>query len=160
MKRTLVLVPVSTEQARALWRAEDLGELQAFSVTDELLANLEGVHDAEDAEHACAQLASLWGLSHHGERLVLAAEVDPGVLRPEQNEAHNGGVLLGRLTRAQVSAFFADDPANPLPQGLSQQVAGLDVDQAWELDEVQRMLRSHDLLWHSVEELAVLGEDG
>ena len=159
MQRTLVFVPVATEQARSLWRGAQLREVQAFTVTDELLAGLDGVQDAEDAEHACAQLASLWGLANHGERLVLVAEVAADHLRREQNpEAHNGGVGLSELSVSQVSSFFAEERGIEGLQALSSQVAGMDVDACWELDQVQHLLRRHDLLWHSVEELAVLGE--
>ncbi len=165
LDRALVFVPCSTGQARALWQGESLATVQAFTVNPQLLAGLDGVHDTEDAEHACAQLASLWGLARHGERLVLVAQVAAGSLGgsddPESHntEAHNGGVELGALTRQQVSSFFTDDPANPDPERIAPLVKGLDVDACWELGEVQQLLRTADLLWHSVEELAVLGED-
>lgn len=159
MSGVLVFVPCTVEQATQLWRGGSLPGCQGFSVTPQLQSTLGyGPADAEDAEYACMVLASIHGLASHGSRLVLVAEVAPATVKPGA-EADNGGVQLTGLARTSVRSFFTDEDSQPLLEPAARAAAGLPLDEAWERDEVQRLVRDADLLWHSVEELAVLGED-
>ncbi|MEL4506064.1 hypothetical protein AAEX63_14665 [Luteococcus sp. H138] len=159
MSGVLVFVPCTADQAAILWRDGSLPGCQAFSVTPQLQQTLGyGPADAEDAEYACLVLASVHGLASHGSRLVLVAEVAPATVKPGA-ETDNGGVRLTGLARNSVRSFFTDQDPQPLLAPALAAVTGLSLDEAWERDEVQALIRDADLLWHSVEELAVLGKD-
>lgn len=156
----MVFVPTTPAQARALWQGEVLRQVQAFAVTPQLLDTLDmGPKDAEDAEYACLVLASVWGLATHGTRLVLVAQADDHLVEAG-GESHNGGIRLTSLGKRQVESFFTDEDRQPLADAARTAVAGKDLDDAWEDDAVQQLVRRADLLWHSVEELAHLGSDG
>lgn len=153
MARVLVCVPVDDEQAARIASGETLaGPLQVFTVTPELLDTfgLQPVDD-EPAEYAALLLAALWGLLRHGRRLVLTAQV-PRSAVDAGAESANGGCSLAELPAKAVEAWFADEPDAPLAE-VAQQVAGLDLDEAWEHQAVQELHKEHDLLWHSVVEL-------
>lgn len=165
----LVMVPVDSEQATRLWQGAELEDVQAFTANARLRQTV-GIDDAqhqksqgEDAEYACLVLASIWGLATHGRRLVLAAEL-PGALLAEGEEADNGGVLVTRLPRRAVTSFFTDQPAgssgggDSLVEKARGACQGMDLDDAWETDEVQALVQGSDLLWHSVDELATLDQ--
>lgn len=159
MSGVLVFVPSSPERARALFDGEPFPACQAFAVTPPLLRTLDLTPaDEEDAEFACMVLASVWGLARYGTRLVLVAEVPANQLT-DGDETDNGGVRLTGLTRAHVQSFFTDEAGQPLAPAAAARVQGLGLDEAWETDEVQDLVHRTSLLWHSVEELAVLGKD-
>lgn len=151
--RVLVCVPVSPEQTNQIAAGRSLtGPLQVFAATPELLAtfDLEPADD-EAGEFAALLLASLWGLIHHGRRLVLTAMVDASALRPGA-ETDNGGLLLDQLPASRVEAWFSDDEHTPAAE-VQAAIAGLGLDEAWERPQVQALLGEHDLAWHSVTEL-------
>lgn len=153
MARVLVCVPVDDEQVARIARGEALvGPLQVFTVTPELLDTfgLQPVDD-EPAEYAALLLAALWGLLRHGRRLVLTAQVPKNAMDAGEESA-NGGRSLAQLPANAVEAWFADEPGTPIAE-VAQQVAGLDLDEAWEHQAVQELHKDHDLLWHSVVEL-------
>ncbi|GAA2178363.1 hypothetical protein GCM10009785_00640 [Brooklawnia cerclae] len=153
MARLLVCVPVDREQARVIASGLDLpGPLPVFTVTPELLGTF-GLEasDTEEAEYAALLLASIYALARHGERLVLTAQVDDGLL-DAGFEQTNGGRLLRELRAPSVEAWFADDGDAPVA-GAAAAAAGLELDAAWETPEVADLLAGHDLLWHSIVEL-------
>ena len=151
--RVLVCVPVGTEQATLVATGETVpGPLQVFCANAELLASFGlTAADDEEADFACLLVAGLWGLAHHGRRLVLTAQVDPGRLG-DGAETANGGRVLEALPAERVEAFFADESDAGLG-AVAEAVRGLEIDAAWELPEVERMHREDDLMWHSVIEL-------
>ncbi len=106
--------------------------------------------DDEEAEFAALLMAGLWCLQQHGRRLVLTGEVPDQLLAGAETE--NGGITITQLRAADVEAFFSDDDAVPSAE-LAGLVAGLDLDQAWDLPEIQALHHDHDLMWHSVIEL-------
>lgn len=153
MSNTLIFVPVSQTQAAALLADGFLPERQAFTVTPQLVEMLEyGPDQQEDAEYAAMVIASVAGLSTFGHRLVLVAEVPQESLGLAA-DPENGEMLVGRLDRQQVVAFFADDPAVDV-SAAAQEAAGLGIDDAWNQQAVVELLATSDLLWHGAEELA------
>lgn len=152
-ERVLVCVPVDTDQARQIARGHRIDDpLQAFTAGP-LLYETFGLQpsDDEEAEYATLLLAGLWGLIHHGQRLVLTAMVDPQTLSPGE-ETPNGGVTLAGLGAGSVEAWFSDDDQAPI-EAVCAAVGGLELDEAWELPEVAALHADHDLAWHSVTEL-------
>ena len=104
----------------------------------------------EDAEYATLVLASVAALASHGERLVLVAEVDSSFISPG-DDAVNGACVVSRVPQAAMTCWFGD--ADEVDSGDAAAAAkGLDIDIAWEMDEVQALLHGHDLLWNDVEE--------
>ncbi|MEL4357567.1 MULTISPECIES: DUF6912 family protein [unclassified Luteococcus] len=159
MTGVLVFVPVAPGQAASLLRDGSLPGCQAFSVTPALRETLgHGPAEAEDSEYACLVLASVHGLATHGRRLVLVAEVAPATVKPGE-ETENGGVRLTGLARSSVRSFFTDEDPQPLAEAAATAIRGMGLDQAWETEQVQALVRGADLLWHAVEELPILGED-
>lgn len=156
---TLVFVPTSTEQARALWQGTDLtGPVPAFATTRSLLDALDYSADmAEDAEYAALVLASVDGLCRFGERVVLVAEVSDRKVAENPDELDNGGVLLAGLGKAEVQSFFTDAEGTDIADARAA-ARELTIDQVWETDQVQALLAHSDLLWHSAEELATIGQ--
>lgn len=162
----LVMVPVDVDQATSLWQGTEPEGVQGFTANARLRETV-GIDDAqhqksqgEDAEYACLVLASIWGLATHGRRLVLAAEL-PGALLAEGEEADNGGVLVTRLPRRAVTSFFTDqhsEGADSLVQRAREACRGMDLDAAWETEQVQALVQGSDLLWHSADELATLDQ--
>jgi len=160
MSQRQVFVPCSREQARALGRGEPLGRCRAHALTPELYQTLGmAPGDDEDAEYAAMVLASVSALAHHGERLVLVAEV-PAATVGEGEDPANGEVELSGLSPRAVQCFFTEQRPQPLADAAAGAVRGLGLDEAWEAEQVQQLLREGDMLWHSVEELGRLGEDG
>lgn len=153
MARVLVCVPVDDRQAAQLADGQALeGPLQVFTVTAELLETF-GLQasDDEPAEYAALLLAGLWALLRHGRRLVLTTQLASTRLDVGAESA-NGGRTLRNLAPSEVEAWFDDEPTTPIAE-VADQIAGLELDDAWEHPAVQRLHAEHDLLWHSVVEL-------
>ncbi len=152
--RVLVCVPVDAAQANRIAAGQALeGPVQGFTANPALHETF-GLAASEDeqAEYATLLLAGLWGLIHHGERLVLTAMIDPRTLGPG-DEVANGGVSVSDLRASSVEAWFSDD--EDLDSGaLHAVLVGLCLDDAWDLPQVQALHTEHDLAWHSVTELA------
>ena len=120
-------------------------------MTPELLEELGFEPDQqEDAEYATLVLASVAALAAHGERLVLVAEVDGSFISPGEDPS-NGGCVVSRVPAAAMTCWFGDaDDVDPTAAAAA--ARGLEIDIAWEMDEVQQLLHGHDLLWNDVEE--------
>lgn len=119
----------------------------AYTVTPELLAELEyGQDEMEDAEHAAMVLASVAGLTVHGERLVVVAEVDEAHVKPGADPA-NGQVVLSLCPPSAMTAWFAEEPGADVADAAAIS-KGLTIDQAWAQPQVQDLLENHDLLWN------------
>ena len=90
------------------------------------LAEMFGVELGEDAETAAVQMADVHGLTlGHAERLVTVRA---------------GGTVL---------AFFT----GPSDAAVVEAAQGMDVDDAWDLPAVQKLLADHPLEWHDISEL-------
>lgn len=151
MNRQLVFVPVATAELGVLAGEQLAPSRVAYTVTPELLAELGYEPSAsEDAEYAALVLASVAGLTTHGVRLVVVAEVDPALVRPGEDPG-NGQVRLDDLPTGSITAWFADEPDADVTAAAAIS-RGLTIDQAWELDQVQDLLNGHSLLWNDVVE--------
>ena len=151
MERQLVFVPVARAELDAIQGESRLKDRPAHRVTPELLEELGFEPDQqEDAEYATLVLASVAALAAHGERLVLVAEVDGSFISPGEDPA-NGGCVVSRVPPAAMTCWFGDaDDVDPTAAAAA--ARGLEIDIAWEMDEVQQLLHGHDLLWNDVEE--------
>ena len=151
MERQLVFIPVAREELDAIQGLRQLRDRPAHRVSPELLEEL-GYEskDQEDAEYATLVLASVAALAAHGERLVLVAEVDTSFISPG-DDLVNGACVVSRVPTAAMTCWFGDaDDVDPTDAAAA--AKGLDIDVAWDMDEVQQLLHGHDLLWNDVEE--------
>lgn len=148
MDRQLVFIPVAASELEVLTGALPVTNRRAFAVTPDLLAELGYTSDmSEDAEYAALVLASIAGLSEFGERVVVVAEVEPGLVEPGE-DSPNGEVLLTHCPPEAMTAWFVDAPGVEAPD-VSR---GVSIDEAWDMPEVQAHLAEHDLLWNDVAE--------
>ncbi len=148
MTRQLVFIPVARDELSILTGSPVVEQRRAFTVTPDLLDELEYTPDmAEDAEYAALVLASVAALAQFGERVVVVAEVDPSLVEPGEDSA-NGECLLLRCPVSAMTAWFEDAPGVVVPRVER----GASIDDAWELPEVQALLAEHDLLWNDVAE--------
>ena len=158
MQPLLVFVPISADDAPRAASGTLAGPLTAYAVTRELVGALGYGDDmAEDAEYAALVLASVAGLTRHGQRLVLVADVAPDLVSAGDDPA-NGEVRLARLEPRWIVSWFTDEPSVDVTDAAAA-AAGLDLDTAWDAAAVQELVASHELLWHGPAELAALGED-
>ena len=151
MERQLIFVPVARTELDAITGQSQLRDRPAHRVTPELLEEL-GIEpdQQEDAEYAALVLASVTALAAHGERIVLVAEVDSSFIAPGE-DPDNGGCVVSRVPQAAMTCWFSDaDDVDPTAAAAA--AKGLEIDIAWEMDEVQQLLHAHDLLWNDVEE--------
>ncbi len=151
MQRTLVFIPVSRQELSAITGEVELTERTAHTVTPELLDALDyDEHQLEEAEHGAMLLASVAALARYGERLVLVAEVEPGLVRPGTDRA-NGECMLAQVPVGAITCWFGDaDDVDPSPASAA--VRGLGIDEAWESDAVSELVGGHHLLWNDVVE--------
>lgn len=148
MNKQLVFIPVATSELEALTGAVQLMQRQAYTVTPDLLDELEYTADMQDdAEYAALVLASVAGLIEHGERVVVVAEVAPSLVEPGEDSA-NGECLLTECPTKAITAWFVDAPGVTPPslEGVRS------IDEAWEREELQSFLAEHELLWNDVVE--------
>ena len=151
MKRQLVFIPISADEAGVLGGDPTLRQRVAYTVTPELLQELGyDESESEDAEYAALVLASLAGLSAHGTRLVVVADVDAAQVRPGDDPA-NGQVVLDEVPHSWITAWFADEPGTDIADAAAI-ARGLTIDEAWDLPQVQELLQHHDLLWNDIVE--------
>jgi hypothetical protein len=100
----LSFIPVDAPAWRRLAAGGPLGPVEAWAAV-----GADGDGDArEAAEHEALVAASLAGWERHGLRLVIVAET---ALAADAD----GRGTLATLERRQVTAFFADDPAEAAP---------------------------------------------
>lgn len=147
----LVFVPLDRTELDAIQGVTQLRDRPAHTVTPELIEDLGfETNQMEDAEYATLVLASIAALSAHGERLVLVAEVNSALISPGEDPA-NGECVVSRVPQSAMTCWFSDsDEVDPTSAAAA--ARGLEIDLAWEMDEVQQLLHGHDLLWNDVEE--------
>lgn len=151
MKRQLVFIPIAADELSVLAGEPPMGARPAYTVTPELLTELEYTEaESEDAEYAALVLASVAGLAAHGVRLVVVAEVDPSLIRPSEDPG-NGEVWLTACPPTAMTAWFAEEPGVEYADAAAM-AQGLTIDQAWDLPQIQELLREHELLWNDVVE--------
>lgn len=151
VERQLVFVPIARTELDAIAGQTQLRDRPAHRVTPELLEELGFESDQqEDAEYATLVLASVAALATHGERLVLVAEVDASFISPGEDLV-NGACVVSRVPQAAMTCWFGDSD-DVDTGGAAAASRGLEIDIAWEMDEVQELLHGHDLLWNDVEE--------
>lgn len=147
VNRQLVFIPISSNELGMLGGLPAVVDRAAYTVTPELLTELEyGEDQIEDAEHAAMVLASVAGLSAHGERVVVVAEVDGTQVRPGVDAA-NGQVVLAQCPPSAMIAWFAEEPGVDTSDAAAA-ARGLSIDDAWAQPAVQELLENHDLLWN------------
>lgn len=151
MQRQLVFIPVRSSELSIFDGDPAIDNRQAFTVTPDLLDELGYEPSAtEDAEYAALVLASVAGLAQFGERTVIVAEVDPGLVAPGEDSA-NGECLLLSCPTSAMTSWFCDAPGVNLDAAATA-AKRRTIDEAWELPEVQGFLGCHDLLWNDVAE--------
>lgn len=151
VERQLVFIPIARNELDAVAGQTQLRDRPAHRVTPELLDELGFDSDQlEDAEYATLVLASVAALAAHGERLVLVAEVDVSLISPGDDLA-NGACTVSRVPQAVMTCWFADSD-DVDPRAAAAAAKDLEIDLAWEMDEVQALLHGHNLLWNDVEE--------
>ena len=151
MKRQLVFIPISAAELGVLGGDVELRDRVAYTVTPELVAELGyDAAESEDAEYAALVLASVAGLSAHGERLIVVADVDDTLISAGEDPT-NGQIVLAEVPHRSVTAWFADEPGVDIADAAAI-AKGLAIDEAWDLPQVQELLRNHDLLWNDVVE--------
>ena len=151
--KTTVMVPVTTDQLRAVACNARLGGTLVGVAADEALAAEFGVEAGEEAEAAALQLADVLGLaagrySATGEvvrRQVLVAEVAASQLVAAGETA----TVMPPLALADVLSFFTGE----CDAALAAAVRKLPLDQAWPHPGVQDLLATAPLAWHDVAEL-------
>ena len=147
MKRQLVFIPIAEGELGVLAGDLPVVNRPAYTVTPELLAELGYlVAESEDAEYAALILASLAGLTTHGVRLVVVAEVTTD-LTGRAEDPSNGEVRLSSCPVSAMTAWFAEEEGVDFADAAAI-ARGLTIDQAWDLPEVQALLQSHELLWN------------
>lgn len=147
MKRHLVFIPIAEDELGVLAGDPPVVERSAYTVTPELLAELGYLEaESEDAEYAALILASLAGLTTHGVRLVVVAEVTEDLIGPAEDPA-NGEVRLSSCPVSSMTAWFCEEEGVDYADAAAI-ARGLTIDQAWDLPEVQALLQSHELLWN------------
>jgi hypothetical protein len=104
----LVFVALDWADADALRSGADLGSRAGCAPTAELAGRIGPGADAEEVEYAALHHAGEYATDTGPQRLVLAADVDPGQL-VETGDGW-GGVTVEGLAWRQVSALFADEP--------------------------------------------------
>lgn len=146
--RKLVFIPVAASELEMLVGTVPVEQRRAFTVTEDLLDELGYTQDmSEDAEYAAMVLASVAGLIEFGERVVIVADVDPSLVEPGEDSA-NGECVLTKCPPEAMTAWFTDAPGVLMPTVPE----SASIDEAWELPDVQALLREHDLLWNDVVE--------
>ncbi|HSN11435.1 MAG TPA: hypothetical protein VLS51_04935 [Propionibacteriaceae bacterium] len=150
---TVVLVPVSAEQLSQVQESTLQGPVTGFAVTPALCETFGlGPTDGEEADRTALLLAGLAALLAHGRRLALVVEA-----RASDTGDAFGEVTVQDLSWRDVSAVFADAPeAADLVAAATRATEGLDLDAAWDTDEVQSLMKEHDLLWFGPEEADVV----
>jgi len=153
----LVAAPMTRDNLWALVYDKRAPHVQtaAFAPTPDL-ADTFGVEPGEEAELAALQMADVAGLmAGNLERLVVVAEVPSSRVVILQEDAANGAVLVSYLLMDECRAFFTGE----FDAATAQAAAGLEIDDAWELPAVQKLLADHPLDWHDISELdAWLGD--
>lgn len=153
MSGVLVCIPADRNDPQSLFA----GPVAAITANQALCETFDYDAEAgEEAEYAALVLASVWSLTRHGERFVVTAEVDPSQIVVGE-EADNGGVTLTGLRRAQLVAWFDDQPddqINGIVEAAASAVQGQGIDEAWDHEEVTALLQ-HELLWHAIEEWGI-----
>lgn len=146
--KQLVFIPIDAAELPVLGGERELRDRRAFTVTPDLLQELEYTPDmVEDAEYAAMVLASVAGLIEFGVRLVVVADVDSSLVQPGEDST-NGECFLTHCPSAAITAWFSDAPGVEVPQ-LAHNAS---IDEAWDHAEVQELLIEHDLLWNDVAE--------
>ena len=157
MSRVLVCIPVPAEGTAG----HLAGPVQGFSANASLrevlgIAEPEPGSSAkaadelrEEAEYGALVIASVWGLTQFGVRLVVTAEVDSAQISAGEEPEH-GGVLVSDVGSQQVIAVFGDDDETAAAQAAGQ-VRGDSIDQAWANAAVADLL-THELLWFTPSE--------
>lgn len=150
VSRVMVCIPVKPGEVNELLSSGGWHQpRQAFSPNAALRESFE-VADPEEAEYAALLMASLWCFTHQMRPLVLVAQVPASVVAPGA-EIANGGIQLAGLVASQVESFFAAADDSPVA-GLQARLANLDLDQAWEDEDFQRLILDQPMLWHDISE--------
>lgn len=148
----VAFVPVCVETLAELRLTPLPGPVLAFAPTPGLYDtfSLPATAD-EEAERTTLLLAGLSALITYGARLVVVVEADVA------DGSALGECSLGGLDWRSVSAIFADAPeAVRAVTAAAGVMAGLDLADAWDLDEARILMSEHDLLWYGPEEVDVL----
>jgi hypothetical protein len=136
-----------------LARGRPLGPCLAWADGPEL-RQAAGIGPEQDDEAAWSVVlfASVDGLIRHGLRLVATAEADFSWAGADRD---SGQVTVQRLLWSQLTAVYADDPAQAdAVAELVPTLAGVDFEQAWSEPALTAFLARADLLWYDPSEVS------
>lgn len=147
----LVFVPLAPADLAA-WASGDDRAGRGFAATPGFLRTF-GIArgDDEDADLTLLEIAALDGLLHHGVRIVAVCDTtDLTVDDSADAEADFGAVTLPPTGYGRVTSLFTDDADGAaLAASVRDQVAGLNLPDAWDAEATRPLLADVDLLWHS-----------
>lgn len=151
MQRQLVFIPVAVDELAAIVGSTSLDGRKAHAVTPELLEALGyAPDDVEDAEYAALVLASVAGLARFGHRCVIVADVPAAAVQPGE-DPENGEVVVAQVPRSSITCWFSEHPDTDVADAAAA-AKDLDIDTAWDFQEVQQLLADNELLWNDVVE--------
>jgi len=148
----LVAVPVSRDDLSALvYDARLRHAVPGFAANADLAATF-GVEPGEEAEMAALQMADVAGLvAGRAERLVVVADIPESRLLVSPDDAANGAVVVSNAAAGDCRAFFTGECDDETLRAAKD----LDIDDAWDLLSVQKLLADQPLEWHDISELHV-----
>jgi len=153
----MVMAPATVDDLKCLADGGRLDGQVLGVAADDALADEFGVEPGEEAEAAALQLADVLGLTLGKaladggvvHRQVLVIDVPIASLAPRSGSV----VAVQRpIQAADVVSIFVGDCDAVTAAGAR----GLDVDEAWERNDVRAVLAEQPLQWHDVSELAVV----
>lgn len=141
----LVFAPLAPADLAA-WASAGARDISGFAATRSFLDAFDlPAHDSEDADLTLLELAGIAGLLAHGVRLVAVCDTDAIGVEP----AEFGSVAAASVPWSRVESLFADDPAGAERAAAAREALGaVSLDEAWDADATNDLLRSTELLWH------------
>lgn len=145
----LTFVPLSPA-GLAEWASAGRRDVVGFAATRAFLETFElGTAESEDADLTLLELAGLAGLVDHGVRLVAVCATDARGVEP----AEFGAVHAEGVRWSAVESLFADDQAGAaVASSVRDKLGDTTLEEAWEDDDVDLLLRTTELLWHGAGE--------
>ncbi|MDO5535237.1 MAG: hypothetical protein Q4F65_11365 [Propionibacteriaceae bacterium] len=146
----LVFVPLAPADL-ADWASSGRRDIRGFAATPAFLDAFDlSTPDSEDADLTLLEVAGLAGLLTHGVRLVAVCQADAAGAEP----ANFGAVVAEKVRFSAVESLFTDDEAGAERAAAAKELAGevADLDEAWDSDALDDLLRTTELLWHDSSE--------
>lgn len=145
----LVFTPLTPDDL-AGWASGTARDLTGYAATPGFLEAFELTSpDSEDADLTLLEVAGLAGLLQYGVRIVAVCEADADAIEPPEF----GAVAASKVAWRQVESLFTDDePGRDRAEAVASQLGETALEDAWESEAVQDLMRTTELLWHDVTE--------